>query len=168
MMKNLINFRSILIFLTVLSFGLFGASLYFQYIEHLEPCPLCIAQRLSIFLLAITYFFALFIKRNNLRIINFCLQFIFSMFGASMAARQVWLIHTPKLHRPGCMPDMTLLWHYLPLKDLVQAFLNGSEACGEVPWTFLGASMPAWMLGFFIFFIIASMILAFSAKDKIV
>lgn len=155
-MLNYINTRSIGIFLTILCFGLFGASLYFQYIDNLEPCPLCIAQRVSILLLGLTYLFALFIKRPALRITNTFLQFLFSVFGASMAARHVWLMHTPAAERPGCLPELSLLWKYLPFKDILHAFLNGTESCVENTWTLLGLTMPEWTLGFFIFFIIAS------------
>lgn len=159
-MNNYINVRTALVFLTVLSIGLFGASLYFQYIDHLEPCPLCIAQRISVLFLGITYLCALFITRSTWRYINTFFQFLFSIFGASMAGRQVWLIQTPPSERPGCMPDITLLWQYLPFKEVIHAFLNGTESCVESTWTFQGLNMPEWMLGFFIFFIIASVGLA--------
>jgi disulfide bond formation protein DsbB len=158
-MHNYINTRSLLLFLTLLSFGLFGASLYFQYVEHMEPCPLCVAQRISILLLAFTYLFALFTKRPTLKAINTFFQFLFSIFGASMAARHVWLIHTPALQRPGCLPELSLLWKYLPFKDVLHAFLNGTESCVENTWALLGLSMPEWTLGFFVFFIIASIVL---------
>ena len=31
-----------------ISAGLMAAALYFQYVDHLEPCPLCILQRLAV------------------------------------------------------------------------------------------------------------------------
>ena len=158
-LNNFNKFRLVTLFLTLLSFGLFGASLYFQYAEHLEPCPLCMAQRMAILLLALTYLWALFIEQKFFYYINTFLQLFFALFGASMAGRQVWLIYTPEIQRPGCMPDMSVLWQYLPFNDFIHAFLNGTVSCAESPWRMFGLAMPEWTLGFFVFFIIASIIL---------
>jgi protein dithiol:quinone oxidoreductase len=129
------------------------ASLYFQFIEHLKPCPLCIAQRVSVFALVLIYFFGCFIQKKRTLIVNIWMQLFFALFGAGMAARQAWLIALPASERTGCMPDISLLWNYLPIWDIFKVFLNGTDDCFENPWTFLGINMPEWTLGFFVLFI---------------
>ena len=37
-------------FLFVISFFVFYASLYFQFVQDLQPCPLCLMQRACVFL----------------------------------------------------------------------------------------------------------------------
>lgn len=155
-MNILLNRRSILICLTLLAAFLFLASLYFQFIEHLDPCPLCIAQRVAILFLAISYFIALFVKKILYKRLNTFFQFFFAIFGASMAGRQIWLMHTPPSEQTGCMPDISVLWHYLPFRDLVRVFFNGTASCTESTWAWWGLSMPEWSLVFFVFFIFAS------------
>ena len=160
----MINRRSILIlliFLTLLATFLFLASLYFQFIENLEPCPLCIAQRVALFFLAISYFIALFVKKNILKKLNTFAQFFFAIFGTIMASRQVWLMHIPPSEQSGCMPDLSVLWNYLPFLDLVRVFFNGTASCTENAWSWLGVSMPEWTLVFFVFFIFASILLCY-------
>lgn len=165
-MKNSHSPNLILGLLLSIALFLFFASLYFQFIVHLEPCPLCVAQRISLLALVLLFFWAFFIKTKNLFIINSTLQLLFALFGASMAGRQIWLMHIPPAEQPGCVPDISILWHYLPFSDLLKVFLNGTGSCVENVWTWLGITMPEWTLGFFIFFILASIGLTFIHKKN--
>lgn len=146
--------RLFFIFLFLVASGLSLASLYFQFVMDLEPCPLCITQRIAVIALTILYFCAIFIKKRKTLIINTSLQLFFALFGAGIAGRHVWLIHHPNEANSGCMPDMSILWHYMPLQDLLKVFFSGSGSCVQAPWTWLGITMPEWTLGFFVFFII--------------
>ncbi len=156
-----LNYRFASLFLGLFATFLFLASLYFQYVEQLEPCPLCISQRVAVFVLAISYLSGFLIKKTFWMRFNIIFQFIFGIFGASMAGRQVWLMHIPASERTGCMPDISLLWHYLPFREIVRAFFSGTESCTENIWSWLGITMPEWTLGFFVFFILASIFLCF-------
>lgn len=127
-------------------------SLFFQFVKHLEPCPLCILQRISVFSLTFLCLWALFIKKKTTFIINNSLQLLFALFGAAMASRQIWLIHVPSVDRAGCMPDISILWNYLPFLDILKIIFNGTGDCIEHPWIWLGITMPEWTLGFFIIF----------------
>lgn len=152
----------------ILLFGLTAflsvASLYFQFVMHLNPCPLCIAQRIAVFALTTLFFWGIFITKRRPFIINTSLQLFFALFGAGMAGRQIWLIHLPLSDKTGCMPDISVLWNYLPFWDILMVFLNGSGDCLENSWTFLGISMPEWCLGFFVFFIVVAILGFFQKK----
>lgn len=85
-------------------------------------------------------------------IINSCLQLFFALFGAGMAARQLWLIHLPIAEKTGCMPYLSIFWNYLPFWKIIKVFFNGTGDCIEHPWAQLDITMPEWTLDFFIFF----------------
>lgn len=143
---------SLKLFLFLLASFLLGASFYFQFVKHLEPCPLCITQRVALFGLVLVYFWSFFIRTKKLDIWNNGLQLFFALFGALMSTRHIWLIHFPPKEQTGCMPDINTLWHYLPFQDILFVFLNGTGDCTKITWTFLRLNMPEWTLGFFVFF----------------
>lgn len=137
-------YRIISVTLFVFAAFLSGASLYFQWVMHMEPCPLCIAQRVAVFGLTLCYFLAFFIKRSLLFIINTIFQGFFLVLGLGMALRQIWLLHHPILEGSGCMPNISVLWNYLPLTDILKIFFTGTASCTENVWTWLGFSLPEW------------------------
>ena len=70
------------------------AAYYFQYVEGLQPCPLCIVQRLAVFLIGV---FALLLAVTNVKPATL-LNRIFNgsglasaVLGFIAAGRQVWL-----------------------------------------------------------------------------
>lgn len=128
------------------------ASVYFQWVLHLEPCPLCIAQRIAIFMLTVLYFLALFTQKRISIIVNTSFTLFFALFGAGMAGRQIWVMTYPPLETSGCLPDISILWHYLPFSDLLKIFFNGTAGCLEQSWHWLGMTMPEWSCVFFVFF----------------
>lgn len=156
--------RSISIILFVFAAFLSGASLYFQWVMHLEPCPLCIAQRIAVFGLTLCYFLAFFIKRPFLFIVNTIFQGLFLILGLGMATRQIWLMHHPITIGSGCMPDISILWHYLPLTEILKIFFTGSASCTEHLWTWLGIALPEWSAIAFIVLGIGTMIAVCSFK----
>ena len=79
------------------------------------------------------------------------LAFAFAAAGAGVAARHVWLQSLPASEVPLCGS--------MGLDYMVEAFgafealakvLQGSGECAKVDWTFLGFSMPAWTLVWFV------------------
>lgn len=137
-------YRTICLTLFIFATFLSGASLYLQWIMHLEPCPLCIGQRIAVFGLTLCYFFAFFVKRPILFIINAIFQGLFFLLGLGMALRQIWLMHHPIVEGSGCMPDISILWNYLPVTEIVKIFFTGTASCSENSWIWLGISLPEW------------------------
>jgi len=125
-------------------------SFYLQYGEGLAPCPLCLMQRFMMFGLLFLALRGLlgFAKRRACVLV--CFELLFSAGGVFFAARQLWLQSLPAAETGMCLPGIESLMHKLPWQDVIHAFVWGSSTgCGEVDWTFLGFSMPAWSVVYF-------------------
>lgn len=143
-------------FLAFFSLCILLGSLYFQYLKHLEPCPLCLMQRFCVLCLCLVCLSSIFLKRTKLIKSAAILQIFFACAGLFFAGRQLWLQSLPEDQAVSCMPDLTIMLQYFPWSDIVNAFLWGSHNCSENTWQWLGVSIPAWVLGYFAFVFIAS------------
>jgi len=161
MMITLRYYRFFLLVLFGLSLFLLSASFYFEWVKQMAPCPLCIVQRIAVFGLVILYGILFFLKNRTLLITISIIQFFLSSLGLAAAGRQVWLTTLPQA--PACVPNLSAVWHYLPLKEILKALLNGSGSCTENHWLFLGFSMPEWMCFFFSLFILAALLQGYKA-----
>ncbi len=127
---------------TLLAFGL--------YLEHqlgLEPCPLCIVQRLLFLLVAAAAIGATWREPDSVgeRCWASALAFSASL-GAATAMRQLWLQHLPPEQVPPCAPGLDYMLEVLPLRDILPLLLAGDGSCADVQWSWLGLSIPGWSL----------------------
>ena len=108
-----------------LFFGLFlvaVASMAFAfYLEHalaLEPCPLCMTQRLFVVLVGL---FGLLGALHNpqgwgRRVYGF-LCLLAAITGGAVAARHIWLQSLPEELAPACGPSLEYMLETLPLSE---------------------------------------------------
>jgi protein dithiol:quinone oxidoreductase len=144
--------------------GLLAFAYYLQFARGLEPCPLCILQRLIFAAMALVFLVAaMHHPRRAGAWVYGGVGFTLAAIGTAIAGRHVWLQHTPEAERPSCGPGIDyLLSRFGPLGGL-QRILHGSGECGAVDWTFLGLSIPEWSLACFIGLGIYALVLA--ARD---
>ena len=65
--------------------------------------------------------------------------------------RQLYLQSLPEELVPSCAPDMGYLLDSLPFFEVLLMAIQGDGNCAEVLWSFLGISIPGWLLiGFFL------------------
>jgi disulfide bond formation protein DsbB len=127
--------------------SLLAMGAYFQLSLGLEPCPLCISQRLAILLTGIIFLIAVLHNPGSVGINCYAiLGAISALFGASISTRHVWLQHLPPELVPECSPGISFMLQNFPLFDTVKLMLNGTGDCAKIDWTLLGFSMPAWTL----------------------
>ena len=126
-------------------------ALYLEHVQGLEPCPLCVFQRVGLIGLGIFSLIALLHhpKGNGLRRGYAFLGTLSILWSAGVAARHVWLQNLPPEKVPSCGPGLDYLVDVLPMKTVLQQVLSGSGECAVVDWTFLGQSLPVWSLVFF-------------------
>jgi len=130
---------------------LLGYGYYLQYVQGLEPCPLCMVQRLFFYLLIATFVVgALHSPRRVGAWIYTGFGVLFAAGGAATAGRQVWLQHLPADKVPQCGPDLFFMLENMPLSRTLQKLVQGSGECARVDWTFLGLSIAEWSLLWFI------------------
>lgn len=127
------------------------AALYFQFQQGLEPCPLCISQRLAVLLLGGILGVASLHGPGPLGIRRYALSATAAaLLGAGLSLRHLYIQHLPAEEVPACGPGLSYMLSYFPLGETLKAMLSGTGDCAKVDWTFLGFSMPFWVLWVFI------------------
>ena len=152
------NYRMVSGLLFVASVIGMAFALYLEHVQGLEPCPLCVFQRLGLIGLGLISFIAVLHNpvRNGLKRAYAFLGTLSILWSAGVAARHVWLQSLPPDKVPSCGPGLDYLVDALPLKTVLQQVLSGSGECAVVDWTFLGQSLPVWSLVFFSILLIIS------------
>jgi len=125
---------------------------YLQLVVGLEPCPLCIIQRILLLAVGVAFLAAaVHHPAGSLaaRLYGGAIAFI-AAIGIAVAGRHVWLQHLPPEKRPACGPALDyLLSAFGPVEGLSRV-LRGSGECGTVDWTLLSFSIPEWTLAAFV------------------
>lgn len=127
--------------------GLMAYALYAQHMLGLEPCPLCIFQRVAVIALGAVFLLAAAHRAGNAgRRAYSVLLGLVALAGIGVAGRHVWLTTLPPERVPACGPGLDFMLESFPLRDALAMVLSGSGECASVDWTFLGLTMPAWVL----------------------
>lgn len=135
--------------------GLMSTALVFQHVLHLEPCPLCVLQRLVVIILGLLFVIAaLHNPRQIGRRMYGGLTMLTAATGLSIAAWQVRMQHLPPNQIPECGPGLDYMLDVLPLTEVIEKVFRGSGECAEVLWMFMSLSIPEWMLVVFSAFIL--------------
>jgi protein dithiol:quinone oxidoreductase len=147
--------------------SLLSMGAYFQLSLGLEPCPLCISQRLAILLTGIIFLIAVLHNPASVGIHRYAiLGTLSALFGASISTRHVWLQHLPPDQVPECSPGISFMLQNFPLFDTVKLMLNGTGDCAKIDWTLLGFSMPAWTLVAFLSLAALSLLQIWNRHNK--
>ena len=128
--------------------GLLGFGYFLQFYEELEPCPLCIFQRVAILFTGIWFLIAAAhnpASRGG-SIFHALVLPVLALSGAAVSARHTWLQSLPPGQMPACGPGLEYMLEAFPFFDTIKTVLRGSGDCGEIVWSFLGLSIPQWTL----------------------
>ena len=140
--------------------ALIAAALTMQYAFGLEPCPLCIIQRVLVIALgAVSLVAALHDPGLVGRRVYAALVVVFGVLGVMVAGRHVWLQSLPVDQVPECGPGLEYLLDAFPLMEALSLVFRGSGECAEVQWVFLGLTIPGWTLVVFTAFTIFGLLL---------
>jgi disulfide bond formation protein DsbB len=127
--------------------GMMACALYFQYGMGLEPCPLCVFQRVGTIALGLAFLLAAIHNPAGWgRGVYVMFVPIVGLAGAAVSARHVWLQNLPKDQVPACGPDLNFMFDTFPFLEVLSTVLSGSGECAKIAWQFLGLSMPAWVM----------------------
>lgn len=140
--------------------SLLATAFYMEHRLQLEPCPLCIMQRIVLALSALL-FLAAVIQRPLLKgqRIYASSNGLLSIAGGALAIRHLWLQHLPADEVPACLPSLDYMFDVFPLVEVFQFMLKGTGDCADVSWTLLGLSIPAWTLVAFSGLLICNLLL---------
>ena len=118
------RYTNLLIFLGCC--GLMAVGYFFQYVMYLEPCPLCMTQRVFIVLTGLVALLAFAHNPGAGGIRNYALLGLASsVAGGSVSARQVYLQNLPAELVPACGPSLDYMIDTFPMADLLSAMLMG-------------------------------------------
>lgn len=124
-----------------------GFALYLQHGLGLEPCPLCVFQRVAVVALGLLFLVAAAHDPGVLtRKLYGVLLGLVAVGGAAVAGRHLWLQSLPPDKVPACGPGLDFMLETFAFIEVLEMVLSGSGECAEVAWSFLGLSMPAWVL----------------------
>lgn len=151
------QYRFVSGFLFVASLIGMGFALYLEHVQGLNPCPLCVFQRVGLIILGLFSLLGMLHQPKSvvMKRTYTALGLLGVLWSTAVAARHVWLQNLPPDQVPSCGPGLDYLIDALPLKSVLQQVLSGSGECAVIDWTFLGQSLPVWSL---IFFVVLSLV----------
>ncbi len=126
-------------------------ALIMEHIFEMEPCPLCISQRIFVILVGLTALVGAIAAKYKLGVrLSAGLGIIFALIGSSISARHIWIQNLPADEVPTCGPGLAYMFETRPMFDALNLLFSGDGHCAEVNFSFMGLSIPGWTLVFFI------------------
>jgi disulfide bond formation protein DsbB len=139
--------RAIDLLIAATCFALLIAAIIMEYQFNMEPCKLCIFQRIAFVLIAVTALISAIHNSQKIgRKIYGILIFISAALGAALSMRHIYLQNLPKDQVPDCGPALDYMMQILPIGQVIRDVLQGSGDCAEVSWQFLSLTIPEWTL----------------------
>ena len=127
--------------------ALLGYAYFAQYVLHLDPCPLCIFQRIGVFAIGVAFLIAALHDPVGWgRRVYAVLIALAAAVTAAIAVRHLYIQHLPPGTVPACGAPLNYMLQLFSLSEVLVKVLTGSGECAVVTWRFLGLAMPAWVL----------------------
>jgi disulfide bond formation protein DsbB len=122
-------------------------ALFAQYGMNLEPCPLCILQRVSVITAGLLFLAAVLHDPGDraARVYGVLID-VAALGGILVASRHIWIIAQPPGSVAECGASLEYMMDVLPLHEVLGKVLSGSGECARIDWMFLGLNMPTWVL----------------------
>ena len=129
------------------SLSLLAYAYYAQFVLHLEPCPLCIFQRVGIFSIGLVFLIAAAHDPvGTAKRVYAALLALSALATSGVALRQLYIQSLPEGSVPACGASLDFMLKVFSLSEVLVKVLTGSGECAKVTWRFLGLAMPGWVL----------------------
>jgi protein dithiol:quinone oxidoreductase len=130
--------------------GLLGFALYAEHVWGLEPCPLCIFQRIGFMVMGAFFLLgALHAPRGGARWFYTGFVLLGALFGLAVAGRHLWIQSLPPDKLPSCGPNLGYMMDAFPFAKVLKMVFTGSGECAKIE-PVLGLPMPLWTLLWYI------------------
>lgn len=128
--------------------ALLAYALFEQFQMGIEPCPKCIMQRVAFIAMGLVFVVGGLHSPGVVgRRVYAMLVAIAAGTGAVVAVRHLIVQFTPQDPlMSGCGPGLNYLLDSFPVAEAIKKAFMATGDCGEIGWTFLGLTMPAWTL----------------------
>ena len=126
--------------------GMMGFALFAQHVLRLEPCPMCVLQRLAVIAMGILFLLAFLHDPKGWGARIYALLVAAAAIGGmTVSGRHYWIQNLPEDQVPACGAGLDYMLDTLPLTQVLAKVFSGDGECAKVVWSFLGLSMPAWV-----------------------
>ncbi len=147
--------------------GLLGTGLFFQHVMKLDPCPLCIFQRVVFLTLMVIFLVAAAHGPGRVAAYVYAaLLAVVAAVGAGIAGRQMWLQHLPADLIPECGPGLDFMLRKYSIAAVLEKVLKGSGECADPAWIFMGLSIAGWALVWFVLFAVLGVFLCVLVQKR--
>lgn len=164
-LKRISTERSSWLLLFVSAICLELTSLYFQYGLVLNPCVMCVYERVALFGVVFAGIIGFIAPRF---LIFRLLALAVGLWGAIKGLR-FSLKHVGYQLHPNPWDQCPMFVQFpetLPLDKWFPAFFHPTGLCSEINWTFMGFTMPQWLVFIFGFYAVALGLILLSQLKK--
>lgn len=146
--------------------GLMAIALFFEHVVGLEPCYLCVLQRVMVISIGVLALLAVLHNPAVLGIkIYAALSTLSALGGGLVSIRQLWLQSLPADQVPACGPSIDYMLDVFPILEVLEMLIKGDGSCAEVLWSLFGISMPGWVLVAFTGLLVISLFQVFRSSQ---
>ena len=118
-----------------------AGGLFFQHVLHLEPCPLCVLQRVAIISVGIFAALGLLAGGARLQFLAAASAGVCAFVGAGIAGWHSWIVRFPP-ESMSCGRPFEWFHEEFPLATWLPRLFAGEGDCLKVEWTLLGLTIP--------------------------
>lgn len=149
-----VSSRAIYLFIAGASFGLLAGALVLQHVFGMNPCPLCVFQRIAFIFAGVLATAAALLGPRQAAAWLGAATGLVSLVGAGIAG---W--HLRLLAQPGtlsCGPGLYDMLDNFPLSHVLPRVFAGSGDCATAGEPILGLPLAAWALLWFVLLALAA------------
>lgn len=133
---------------SLMAYGIF----WLQGELGLEPCPMCILQRIALISIGVTALVAAIHGPRDWGVKVYCgLIMLFAVAGGGVSIRHSYVQHFPP-KSSTCGSDLDFIMGNFPLVQALPKIFAGTGSCSVIEWRFLGLTIPEWTLVWFVIF----------------
>jgi disulfide bond formation protein DsbB len=139
-----------------------AGALFFQHALQLEPCPLCVLQRVAIIGAGAFAALGLLLAGAAGQLVAICLSALFALAGAGIAGWHSWIVLYPP-ESMSCGRPFEWFHKDFPLALWLPKLFAGEGDCIRVDWSLFGLTIPNLSLIAFVLLLAAAALAARAA-----
>lgn len=145
--------------------GLELCALFFQYVMKLDPCVMCVYQRIAIFgILAAGLMGVLGHKNRVMRLLAIIAWGGSAAWGLKLALELVDMQTNPSpFSTCAFLPEFPT---WMPLHEWIPSLFMPTGMCTDIPWEMLSITMGQWMIVAFSVYLIAMVVFIIPTLSK--
>ncbi|KMJ46330.1 disulfide bond formation protein B [Xenorhabdus khoisanae] len=142
-----------------------ATALYFQHVRQLQPCVMCIYERVALFGILGAALLGVIAPKTPLR----WLAILLWIYSAWQGLQLAWDHTMMQLHpSPFNTCDFFVSFpSWLPLQDWLPSIFQAYGDCSVKQWEFLTLDMPQWLIGIFAAYLVVGVLVLVSQVFRV-